>query len=231
MPGLSEALRVFEIHEGQCGVLLYTADALAAAFVVPHPDDYRELHPTLVLDHFGELVYQYALMMAPVDEFRTSITRDVNSLADLRAAAREQMDMWAEYNDTVMANALLDRDYTAERGYQMGDDFDLFVDFGCLHGIPMELRDGYAAAVTKTAAPGATLWIWGRMRQGVTGVSAEELIERFPEWDLVAAEEVAHDEIQAVPREIPPVQRRLREFMTSPRVPPAWRFRLTRHAG
>ena len=45
--GLEDALRVFEIHPGQCGVLVYVADALAAAFVVPHPDDYRALHSTL----------------------------------------------------------------------------------------------------------------------------------------------------------------------------------------
>ncbi|MFF8376398.1 hypothetical protein ACF07V_09750 [Streptomyces sp. NPDC015661] len=37
MPGLGEALRVFELHPGQCGLLLYVTDALAAAFVVPHP--------------------------------------------------------------------------------------------------------------------------------------------------------------------------------------------------
>lgn len=39
--GLADALRVFEIHPHQCGVMVYVADALAAAFVVPHPDDYR----------------------------------------------------------------------------------------------------------------------------------------------------------------------------------------------
>ena len=52
--GLADALRVFEIHHGQCGVLVYVADALAAAFAVPHPEDYRALHPTLVHDLFGE---------------------------------------------------------------------------------------------------------------------------------------------------------------------------------
>jgi hypothetical protein len=123
--GLRDALKVFEIHEGQCGVLLYCADALAAAFVVPHPEDYRELHPTLVLDSYGELIYQYALCMPAVQEFRARITEDVDSLADLRAAAERQSAAWAEFHDTVMVNALLDQDYTAERGYQLGDDFDL----------------------------------------------------------------------------------------------------------
>jgi hypothetical protein len=62
--GLSDALRVFEIHPGQCGVLLYVADALAAAFVVPHPEDYRALHTTLVHDLYGELIYHYAVLRA-----------------------------------------------------------------------------------------------------------------------------------------------------------------------
>ena len=123
--GLQDALKVFEIHEGQCGVLLYTADALAAAFVVPHPRDYRELHPTLVLDHFGELIYQYALMMPAVQEFRASIAdQDIDSLAELRDAAEAQSAQWAEFHERVMANALLDHDYTAELGYRMGE-FDL----------------------------------------------------------------------------------------------------------
>lgn len=124
--GLRDALKVFEIHEGQCGVLVYAADALAAAFAVPHPDDYRELHPTLILDHFGELIYQYALLMPPVQEFRASITGDeeITSLAELRAAAEAQSVQWAAFHDQVMAGALLDREYTSELGYRMGE-FDL----------------------------------------------------------------------------------------------------------
>ncbi len=55
-------LRVFEIHEGQVGVLVFVADALAMAFVTPHPDDYRALHDSLLQDFFGELIWQYAVM-------------------------------------------------------------------------------------------------------------------------------------------------------------------------
>jgi hypothetical protein len=121
IPDLQDALRVFEIHEGQCGVLVYAADALAAAFVVPHPEDYRELHPTLLLDMYGELVYQYALMMPAVQEFHASLDGRIDSLADLRTAAEAQTRSWAAFHDRVMANALLEHDYTAERAYQMGD--------------------------------------------------------------------------------------------------------------
>jgi hypothetical protein len=62
IPDLADALRRFEIHPDQCGAVLYVADALAAAFVVPHPDDYRVLHPTLLNDFYGELLYQYGCL-------------------------------------------------------------------------------------------------------------------------------------------------------------------------
>lgn len=105
--GLADALRVFEIHPGQCGVLLYTADTLAAAFVVPHPDDYRALHPTLVLDLYGETVHHYAMLSAPLPDFRASIPGPgIRTLADLRAAADGQERAWAEFHDTTMAAGL-----------------------------------------------------------------------------------------------------------------------------
>ncbi|HEY8377784.1 MAG TPA: hypothetical protein VIK91_14915, partial [Nannocystis sp.] len=44
IPGLEDALRMFEIHDGQVGALLFVADALAAMVCFPHPDDYRALH-------------------------------------------------------------------------------------------------------------------------------------------------------------------------------------------
>ncbi|MEV4746349.1 hypothetical protein AB0K21_08250 [Streptosporangium sp. NPDC049248] len=119
--GLEDALRVFEIHPGQCGVLVYVADALAAAFVVPHPDDYRALYATLVHDLYGELIYHYAMLSGPVPDFRARIMdATVHSLADLRARARRQQDEWAAFHDRVMAGGLLDADYTYRRVYQMG---------------------------------------------------------------------------------------------------------------
>ncbi|WP_329428944.1 hypothetical protein OG339_07030 [Streptosporangium sp. NBC_01495] len=119
--GLEDALRVFEIHRGQCGVLVYVADALAAVFVVPHPDDYRALHTTLVHDLYGELIYHYAMFGGPVPDFRARIANEtVRSLADLRAQARRQQDEWAAFHDQVMAGGLLGTDYTYQRVYEMG---------------------------------------------------------------------------------------------------------------
>ncbi|MER6118188.1 hypothetical protein E6R60_31425 [Streptomyces sp. A0642] len=120
--GLGDALRAFEIHPGQCGVMVYAADALAAAFVVPHPDDYRLLHPSLVQDLYGELVHQYAMYGAPVADFTARIpdgTR-LRTLADLRAAALRQGRKWSEAHDTLFARELLETSYGFERVYRMG---------------------------------------------------------------------------------------------------------------
>ncbi|MFE9855841.1 hypothetical protein [Streptomyces sp. NPDC005780] len=120
--GLGDALRAFEIHPGQCGVMVYAADALAAAFVVPHPDDYRLLHPTLVQDLYGELVHQYAMYGAPVAGFGARIPDGphMRTLADLRAAARGQEREWSEAHDTLFARELLDSSYGFDRVYRMG---------------------------------------------------------------------------------------------------------------
>ncbi|MFG3343098.1 hypothetical protein [Glycomyces sp. NPDC048151] len=118
--GLADALRVFEIHHGQCGVLLYVADALAAAVVTPHPDDYRALHPTLVEDAFGELIWRYAHLHAESPDFRARLDADaIESLADLRAAIGAARREWAEFHDGVMAAGLMDADYVFTGEYQM----------------------------------------------------------------------------------------------------------------
>ncbi|MFB7917595.1 hypothetical protein [Streptomyces sp. NPDC056061] len=120
--GLGDALRTFEIHPGQCGVMVYAADALAAAFVVPHPDDYRLLHASLVEDLYGELVHQYALYGAPVTEFAARIVDGphLRTLGDLRAAAVAQEREWAQAHDTLFAGELLDSSYAFDRVYRMG---------------------------------------------------------------------------------------------------------------
>ncbi|MFJ3094355.1 ARPP-2 domain-containing protein [Streptomyces hydrogenans] len=138
VPGLAEALRIFELHPGQCGVMVYAADSLAAAFVVPHPEDYRLLHPTLVEDLFGELVHQYAHYGGPVPEFAARI-RDgaggIRDLADLRAAAREQERRWAVAHDGLMARDLLETPYAFERVHRAGR-------FALYRFLPPFLRDG-----------------------------------------------------------------------------------------
>ncbi|SNX56071.1 hypothetical protein SAMN06272735_0511 [Streptomyces sp. TLI_55] len=121
VPGLAEALSVFEIHPGQCGVLVYLADALAAAFVVPHPEDYRTLHPTLVQDLYGDLVHHYATLMPPVADFRARVDDSgIRSLGELRAAAAEQTDRWAEFHDTTMSAGLVEQESSWQQVRRMG---------------------------------------------------------------------------------------------------------------
>ncbi|MFI0356821.1 ARPP-2 domain-containing protein [Actinomadura sp. 9N407] len=107
--GLEDALGIFETYPGQCGVMVYVADALASAFVVPHPDDYRALHATLVQDLFGEQIYQYGLLTLPSDDMKVRIDGSgVRSLKDLRDQAARRQDEWAGFHDEVMAGGLFD---------------------------------------------------------------------------------------------------------------------------
>jgi len=118
--GLGDALRIFEIHPNQCGVMLYVADALAATFAVPHPDDYRALHPTLVQDLYGELIHHYATLMPPVQEFRARIPdAQIRSLAHLRTAVADQERTWTHFHDTTMATGLSEHTYTWQTVYRM----------------------------------------------------------------------------------------------------------------
>lgn len=83
--GLADAMRVFEIHQRQSGVLVFVADALASAFIVPHPDDYRLLHETLLTDFYGELLFYYSLYATENTALPEPIPSDaVDSINDLR---------------------------------------------------------------------------------------------------------------------------------------------------
>ncbi|MGW7538882.1 class I SAM-dependent methyltransferase [Amycolatopsis sp. NPDC054798] len=115
-------------------------------------------------------------------------------------------------------------DVTRLRELGFARKFDLLVDFGCWHGIPLPRRSSYASEVTEAAASGATLWIWARAARA----TPEALTEEFPGWDLVSAEEVPREQLRARRAEVPRVQRRLHAFLTRPETPPAWRLRLVR---
>lgn len=120
IPGLEEALRVFEIREGQVGVLIFVADALAAAFVVPHPDDYRQLHRSLLGDFYGELVYQYGCMYDQAAKLlRPLRAEQVASIADLRLElARARADWTAQFHE--MAGGLLNQPVNLQPVYRLG---------------------------------------------------------------------------------------------------------------
>lgn len=120
LEGFEDALRVFEIHQGQVGLMVFVADALASVFVVPHPSDYRKLHETLLRDFYGELIWQYAVAGASLAPAHATIDENkVHSLSDLRAAVQELRNDWATFSKTLAAG-LLDVPVNAQKVYQTG---------------------------------------------------------------------------------------------------------------
>jgi len=88
--------------------------------VVPHPEDYRALHPTLVRDLYGELIHEYATFH-PARDFPVVVDDSrVSSLADLRAEAARHEREWAAFHDTVMAAGLLGSPDRVEDVHRLG---------------------------------------------------------------------------------------------------------------
>lgn len=118
--GLEEALRVFEIHNRQVGVLVFVAEALASAFVVPTPEDYRLLHTSLLEDFYGDLLYQYGLLYNttfPMDLFVDH--SEINNLNDLRLAIQKMRFEWSSFQG-FMAAGLLQRPLQSQISYTAG---------------------------------------------------------------------------------------------------------------
>ncbi|MGL5066188.1 MAG: ARPP-2 domain-containing protein [Microcoleus sp.] len=119
IPALEDALRVFEIHENQVGVLLFISESLASTFVVPTPEDYRALHSSLLQDFYGELMYEYGLygMATRIEaEIDDSQINDLETLGKAIAIARSH---WAEFQG-FMASNLLGREIESKRIYTAG---------------------------------------------------------------------------------------------------------------
>ncbi|OUL32128.1 hypothetical protein [Nostoc sp. 106C] len=118
--GLEDALRVFEIHPRQVGVLVFVAETLASAFVVPTPEDYRALHTSLLEDFYGELIYEYSLMFDTPFPMDLSVNESkINSLADLRSAIAKMRFDWASFQG-FMAEGLLQRQLRSQIVYTAG---------------------------------------------------------------------------------------------------------------
>ncbi|MEN3533480.1 class I SAM-dependent methyltransferase [Microbispora sp. ZYX-F-249] len=66
--------------------------------------------------------------------------------------------------------------------------YDLFFDLSCYCGIPPHRRDAYAEGLTRRAAPGARLLMFGygagTLDDTFSGVTADELRSRFAGWEL-----------------------------------------------
>ena len=116
---LEDALRIFEIHDHQVGVLLFVSEILASAFVVPTPEDYRALHNSLLTDFYGETFYYHglygeaSLLEATIDEIR------IHNLTDLEEALKQVRTDWSSFQG-FMAEDLLNRSIKAQRIYTAG---------------------------------------------------------------------------------------------------------------
>ncbi|BAZ09184.1 hypothetical protein NIES4071_09900 [Calothrix sp. NIES-4071] len=120
--GLEEALRVFEIHPNQVGVLIYVADALASVFVVPTPEDYVCLHYNLLEDFYGELIYQYAMLYDKTYDVNLSIDASkINNLADLRSGVVKMRSEWAALHQDIMSTGLIGRSLKSKTIYTAGN--------------------------------------------------------------------------------------------------------------
>jgi hypothetical protein len=118
--GLDEALRTFEIHPGQCGVLVFVADAFASAFVVPHPDDYRRLHESLVEDMFSELLVRYGVLHPLVQAARVRLDGSrVHSFADVARELDASARSCSEY-EQALADGLFGREVCSEEVSRLG---------------------------------------------------------------------------------------------------------------
>lgn len=107
LPDLEDALRLFEIYENQVGSILYINDFPASVFIVSHPEDYRILHNTLILDQYSELIYYYGVMANQVSPFNFKINENnVNSIDTLKREFYKSLNQITEFEKSV-ANHLI----------------------------------------------------------------------------------------------------------------------------
>ncbi|UXA08889.1 methyltransferase domain-containing protein [Mycobacterium sp. SMC-2] len=98
-------------------------------------------------------------------------------------------------------------DVTRLHDLGIGGGYTLLLDFGCFHTLPEDRRCAYVTSISRVAAPGATLLLWGFKRPPPTapmhaGMTLDEVRQRFGEtgWRVVCAEPTSADSQTAVAR-------------------------------
>lgn len=105
--GLEEALRIFEIHRNQVGLLLFSAEALTTAIVYPNPADYRHLHRSLLEDFFSEVIaYYYSYLPYLAADFGLPAAEGLSSWADLQAALKARRGELDDFQRLMAAGVL-----------------------------------------------------------------------------------------------------------------------------
>jgi SAM-dependent methyltransferase len=84
---------------------------------------------------------------------------------------------------------LIEGDLTALHAAGVGSGFDLFWDFGSIHGLDAGQREAVGREVSAAAAPGARALIlaWKPGRRGPLprGASRTEIEAAFPDWEVI----------------------------------------------
>jgi len=103
----------------------------------------------------------------------------------------------------------LQGDATRLQDLGVGEGFTLVLDFGCFHTLPDDRRDPYVQGVSRAAADGATLLLYGfanppRLAPMRAEFTPEEVRRRFgPEgWELVTADRMSADAIVVAGRRV-----------------------------
>lgn len=116
--GLDEALRVFEIHARQVGMLLFFGDVLAAAVIYPHPSDYRLLHSFLLQEVYAQDLWwaSYYYRELPALE-PPELAQPPQQLADLSRFLDQQIGFLTDF-EAWMASPVLDVPLARKVHYQ-----------------------------------------------------------------------------------------------------------------
>lgn len=117
--GLDEALRTFELHPDQVGVLVFVAEIFGAAFIMPSAAEYRPLHRSLLSDAFGEALADAARWHPIAYPWSLPTERPPRDLVDLKAQISQVRTGWAEFQTLVTAD-LLGEDLRWTQVYRAG---------------------------------------------------------------------------------------------------------------
>lgn len=117
--GLEQALRTFEKHPQQVGMMLFVADAPAAVVLYPNPADYARVHRGLLSDMFSQTLVDYALYHSEVQDHMAAAPLQAQSWAELRQAVQQ---MRSELHDFQfwMGETLLQTPLRSEVVRKMG---------------------------------------------------------------------------------------------------------------
>lgn len=119
--GLKEALRTFEIYEQQVGMLAYIGDSLITALVVSHPEDYRQLHDSILMDFVPFFLHTFCGYNYGVQEHRVHLDEaQIHHFSDLRRALHQAEQEILDFQAQVMAQGLLKRKVEVQPYYEVG---------------------------------------------------------------------------------------------------------------